>query len=353
MTPHRSHGRGTLVLKVRYRGVPRIERSTGTNDPKVAEQIRRMCDVLYDQGRLDLLEAMALPRGDARRLHPMLVFDRYKAGTLERLPRAEVLVPLAEQWEAWTAAAKVADSTTESRRKGWRGLRRHLHAAATLHDLPGALRDYRAACAAHPRTFNLARAAVMAFVRDVLGKRHALYAQVADVRVLARVGPRRQGRPFTVAGLRAHMAAMPSGMGMASWTMAVTGMGPKEYFRDGFTVQADRVLIHGQKREGRERVIPRAARIEAPSVSRETWRRAFKRVSPERQPYDLRRTFPALMLLAGIPANRRRAYMGHGARTMTELYEDAEVTQWLVEDAAALARVLGEPNPTLRLVGVA
>jgi len=53
---------------------------------------------------------------------------------------------------------------------------------------------------------------------------------------------------------------------------------------------------------------------------------------------------------SGLADPRRRAYMGHGARTMTELYETAEVDRWLVEDAAALGRVLGEPVGHLAVV---
>ena len=350
MTPHRSHGRGTLVLKKRFRGLPKIEKASGTSDAKVLDAMHRMCDVLYDQGRLDLLEAMALPNSDRRRLPPMLVYDRYRSGRLDTLPRADALVPLLAQWNDWMAAAKVVAETTRSRRKVRDALLRYLHAGASLTDLPGALRAYRAAAAAHHRTFNLARAACMAFIRDTLGKRHDLYAQVADVPVLKRTAAKRRPRPFTVAELRTHMAAMPKGTALMSWSMATAGMGPKEYFEDGFTVLPDRVLVHGQKREGRERVVPRVGLVVVPSLSRERWVKAFKRASPDHQPYDLRRTFANLMVEAQIPANRRRAYMGHGARGMTELYETAEVDRWLVEDGAALATVLGEPVGHLTMV---
>src|SRR6266487_6013273 len=57
VTPFRSHGKGTYVLKGTFGGV-RIERATGTHDAKRLEDLRAMCRTLADAGRLDVLEQL-------------------------------------------------------------------------------------------------------------------------------------------------------------------------------------------------------------------------------------------------------------------------------------------------------
>lgn len=58
-------------------------------------------------------------------------------------------------------------------------------------------------------------------------------------------------------------------------------------------------------------------------------------------PDDLRRTSSKWLELSGIPRTRRRMYMGHGAKDVTDLYERSEVTNYLVEDAKKLRAFLG------------
>lgn len=345
MTPTRSHRRGTFVLKRRFRGVRPIRRASGTTDAATFARLERMLEALYDQGRLDLLEGVATGA-----LHPLQVWNAYRVGQVATLPQADVLPPLKDRWTRWLAEAETSPANRRARQTALTALLRHTHRDAILSDLPAALAAYRAEDKQHARSVNLARAAALAFVRDVLGKRHALYELVAAVPVVqgkAARGP----RPFRAGALTDLMRAMGEPHGLMAWTMATTGMGPKEYWDDGFEVEADRVLVHGVKRSGRERIVPRVSFVVAPTRTLKHFRTRLVKVAPGRQIYDLRRTYAGLLVEAGIPANRRRLYMGHGARTMTELYERPEIAAWLAEDAAALRRVLGEPEPTgLRLV---
>jgi integrase len=70
-------------------------------------------------------------------------------------------------------------------------------------------------------------------------------------------------------------------------------------------------------------------------------------------PYDLRRTFAGLMVEAGIPRPRRKLYLGHEPEDITALYEQQEVREYLVNDAAKIRAILGEPEggPNLKVVG--
>ena len=67
-------------------------------------------------------------------------------------------------------------------------------------------------------------------------------------------------------------------------------------------------------------------------------------------PYDLRRTYMKWLELAVIPRTRRRLYMGHGAKDVSDLYETYEVTEFLIADAKKIRIALGlvEPSSTIR-----
>jgi hypothetical protein len=80
VTPFRSHGKGTFVLKGTFAGV-RIERSSGTSDPRTLKHLRAMCEALADVGRLDVLGQI---RDGGLRL--LDVWQHYRAGDWSRLP---------------------------------------------------------------------------------------------------------------------------------------------------------------------------------------------------------------------------------------------------------------------------
>jgi hypothetical protein len=63
-------------------------------------------------------------------------------------------------------------------------------------------------------------------------------------------------------------------------------------------------------------------------------------------PYDLRRSDATWLETAGIPRTRRRLYLGHGTRTVTDLYERHQVEAFLAEDGARLRSFIGE-RPTI------
>jgi integrase len=148
----------------------------------------------------------------------------------------------------------------------------------------------------------------------------------------------------------------------ALWGMALTGMGPREFF-DGWKIEAAGVHVPGTKRKARNRVVPlvMADRFSSATGGRELTtdhraRRFAKALAVASgdtvQPYDLRRTFATWMEKAQIPRSRRRRYMGHSLGDVTELYEDEEVERYLSEDAAKLEGfVRAGERGTLKLEG--
>lgn len=335
MAPHRSNGRGSLIVKRKFRGVPMIRRATGTRDPKVVEQVELMLQALYSQGRLDLLEAVA--RG---RLTLLQVLAQWRLGRELTLPPADVLPSLADSWRAWVERLPAG----EHRRKiglAERALR--IPAGATLADLPYLVTTYRTRAADRPRSVNLVRAYARAFLRDTVGTSHTLYLAVKDVRPL-QTGERVKGTPHPMPYILELCTQMGAQAGGMAWTMAASGMGNKEYWHDGFDATPERVNVHGRKTDRRanrtrDREVPRWCEepLVAPTMSEKAFRKALKEASDGVVGiYDLRRSFARWCEEAGIIDTNRDAYLGHGPRTMTQLYTWGQLPGQLATDATKL-----------------
>lgn len=137
------------------------------------------------------------------------VYARFTAGTLEELrgPRGEALLePLLEKW---LGEAEVAESTRLQRRDSFAYLKKCMRGKPLLRDLPALLTEFRAQCVArgHATTFNHAKSAAQAFLRDMIGRHTNAWARVSDVPTMKEAKRGRQG--LTVAEAlaegRAHL----------------------------------------------------------------------------------------------------------------------------------------------------
>ena len=165
--------------------------------------------------------------------------------------------------------------------------------------------------------------------------------------------PQRTKHPLTPDEVREIASKLHPRYGQMVWAMALTGMGPEEYWSLRWHQYADRVHIVGTKRAGRVRDVPCAHSVTPPSIMYAAFRRYLREASEGRAtPYDLRRTYANWLESAGVPRTRRRLYMGHGTKDVTDLYEFHEITAFLKEDAERLkSYVVGTENTaTLKLV---
>src|SRR5260370_550934 len=76
-----------------------------------------------------------------------------------------------------------------------------------------------------------------------------------------------------------------------------------------------------------------------PELTRWGFTSALRRIGLT--PYQARKTFDRWLQAAGIPRVRRKRYLGHGKRDVTDDYEFYEVTEYLRDDAAKLRAALG------------
>jgi integrase len=336
MTPHRSGGRGTLIIDRRYHGVGRIKRASGTNEAKVFRKILDMLDEIAGAGRTDVLR-------DIRDgiLHPLEVWNAYRQHGVHRLPTAERLRPLQSAVEEWLKTAEIAAKTRRDYAYVLNGVTDTAPSTTPITKLPKLLAAYR--YRAKPRMFNLARSACQAFIRDTVGRYHELWVEVANVR--PRKVRAKRGNPQTPEEARTITQSLGRYGGMW-WTMCCTGMGPNEYWDREWEILEDRIVIHGTKREGRSRVAPRITSPVRALILYPAFRRHLLDATDGTvRPYDARRSFAHWLEEAGIPRTRRRQYLGHGRRDVTDIYEDFPVERYVGQDARRLEEYLGgEPR---------
>lgn len=327
----------TRILDRRFRHVGRIKRSSGTDHLPTFRRINEMLSGLYERGRLDVLRSI-----QAGTYTPLEVWEAYRVNELERLPTIATIAPVETTIRAWVEKYDCSPAHRLSLSQSLRHIVKVGRATSTVADLPAMLSDLREAMRGkHPRTFNLARAAAQAFVRDTMRRTHPLWAEITDIAPL-RVTAQRVKHPLTPSELDA--LEIPDDAGDMAHSMARTGMGPGEYWGK-WKVLSDRIHVYGTKRAGRDRDIPLCGTITAPKMTYKEFREALVEAEAGITPYDLRRSYANWMEQAGIPRTRRRLYLGHGASDVTDLYEWHEVEKFLAEDAERLRKyVFGAPT---------
>lgn len=339
MSPHTDGTGGTFILDRRFPHVGRIKRASGTTHAPTYRRLNEMLDGLWQRGRLDLLRAIR----DGQ-LKPLQVWDAYRVGELHRLPSPEAMRGLDETWGAWVKGMVVPVDCSLKHKQSLETSQRYLSAArksATVDDLPRILEQLRESLGKeHRRSFNLLRSHALAFVRDTLKRNHPLWLAVAAVEPV-KVKATRRKHPLTPAEMRAHFPHPDTDQVDAiAWGMVLTGMGASEYW-GRWSVRLDRIHIEGTKRAGRVRDIPLISRPAVPAMHRRTFEDKVRERMSDVTPYDLRRTFANWMEAAEIPRTRRRLYMGHGVRDVTDEYEAHEVSAFLADDAGKLRAFLG------------
>lgn len=313
-----------------FPGVGRIRRASGATTKATFTAMNGMLTTLFSAGRLDVLYGLR----DGT-IHPMVVYNAFRVGRLDELPSPTAMLPFADAYEAWRGKLDCSVWHRQSLKSSGVRLNNTLPARGTNADLPFALRELRDTLRATPRTFNVTRSAVLAFLRDEVGRGDALYRACLSIQSL-RVKPKKAKRPQTVEALETTLEGFweDEAFRVACWSMAVTGMGPGEYWGH-WDYTTDGIAIHGTKREGRERVVPDVGIALKPLCTRSVYQDRCEAIGLW-SPYDMRRSFANWVEAAGIPRTRRKLYMGHGATDITDLYEWHEVKAFLASDAKKL-----------------
>ena len=334
----------TIEIDVRFAGGRvRVKRATGSTDRRVARDMKAMLRWLWRQPAYrHLVEEIAAGAKALADVYAAYVTDQLAA----LAPHFEDR-PLFDAREGWLATFDCSPSHRTRLRQAFtclEALRRRRD--ARLSELPVLLLEYRAHCvpAGTPRAFNYARAGSQALLRDLIGRRHPLYLRVADLQPMREAKQGKKGLTVPEAGaardaLRQHSPAAAR----AWWAMCWTGMGPTEFW-GGWTVETDRVVIRGTKRPGRRwgtegRAVPLVALPTRPEIQPQQLARLLRPLGLA--PRQARNTFARALEDAGIPRTRRKLYLGHGVKDITDGYERHEIAAFLAEDRARLCALLG------------
>ncbi len=331
---YRINGRGSYVIDRCFgAGIGRVKRATGTHDRKMVEAINGMLTLLWDRGRLDVVEQV---RDGC--LHPLRAYQLFRMGGFDAMPSAEYAVPVQTAMREWAEELNCSDP---HRHDILLTLRILTDGADTLNvaGLPATVRRLAEVYADRPRMFNKMRAHVQAFLRDLVGRNSQVWRDVANVGSLME---RKQALPgLRVQDFEAKVAPLPEPYPAMLWTIVLTGMLPKEYF-GRWEADATAIRVFGTKRRDRGlglpggfRSVPRIGIAVPPQLPEDAFRRAVPKLTgfPLKQ---LRNTYARWLAEADVVKVRRRAYMGHAPQDMTEHYEQHDVTPELAGDAALL-----------------
>lgn len=356
MTPHKHSPGGSLMLDRSFRGIGRIHRASGFTD---ARTFRAFNDALTEMAK-DAAGREWIRALQRLQVEPLDVWAKYKKGKWREAPRPETADSAVKAITKWREDTKdqVSDDTYRVRGELITKVEAYGRAGVTVEELPTVLRAMKAGMAKAPASFNLLRNYLRAFLRDTLGTRHELYQIVKhDVGPIAIPGhakkKERKRHPLTPAQVQllaskfstiAAGGGTQEGHGHCAIAMALAGMHPKEYFVNGFSVSARYVHVRGEKREGRDRKVPKLfpsklwphLTLKQPTITKHSFERAFaaarKAAKLTCSPIDLRRSFSNWLEAAGIERTRRRMYMGHNPGDVTALYETQELLQHLAAD---------------------
>jgi hypothetical protein len=326
--------KGTYEIDRIFPTLGRVRIRTGTHDKRRAEQYEQMLGLVP----LDVVRLIAEDLVSLRE-----VFDLWSQG--RPLPSADELRPLVRTLEAWID--KPLRAVGPSEQKAREAFAEKITALspkdASLRAFPGLCKQLYVTYEAVGRgaMWNRSRAAAFAFLRDVIGRRTELYAQVAAIPAL-KENPQFSRHPCTVAEARAIATALGPKWGGIWWAMCCTGMGSKEYWKDGWRVVAHGVEIAGQKRTARNRIVPLVVRPSPAAGTMAGFAEAVERAALGVTPRDARRSYERWLDELGAPDYLQDAFMGHGPKTMRALYKWGDITAWLVEYGEKLRAHVGE-----------
>jgi integrase len=351
-------------------GVGRIAVYSGTTNRGTFKRINAMLSALHQLGDLDTLRAIK----DGT-FAPLVVLHAYERGQLAKLSRA-ASAPLIPALLKFHETHEAGVSYRSDLRTSIRHVEKVKGAqSATVASLPTILRGMKDDFRERPVAFNRLRAHLLAFASEHAGHLSPLWTEIHRVQRFKKAEgtrPRKlKRRPLTVAELDLVCAAFTDhvvyggrkgaanagrktvkrtiragALAVMTRFLATTGMRPSEYWQRGgakWTPSLDVTWVHGTKTAAANRTTFLIETPIPPMCGEQFFRRAFaaateKAIRVGLDVYSLRRTFAALCESARIEPSRARAYLGHGPKTVTDLYLRTNVLPFVEQDAALVSQ---------------
>lgn len=332
MTPHRTKaGLGTFMIDRQLRGIGRVKRASGTTDSRVLKGINGMLSTMHEAGMFPQLEAIR----DGK-IHPLVAYATYKRTGIKGLPDANAMETVEAAWTTWNNRVK-NKSTRRMHQNSWKHVASALPDGGTFAQLPDAVLSLRDTLEDHPPAFNRARASVLAFLRDRLGKKHSVYETVSGIPAM-KEEPVNRSAP-TIERAMQIRDGLPEKAASIWWSMVTTGMGLLEY-DSAWELHDSHVSIPGTKRKDRVRVVPRLGTPQRRDMGWKQYKKVLTAMGV--QPYDARRAYEHILEEAQVSRTRCKLYMGHALRDVTDRYGRADLNKFLASDRLALLAYIAE-----------
>jgi integrase len=321
-------------------GIRRMYRSSGTSDPKVLQRINDMLAELADEPTEPHRQILQqLNQGKLSFLEVLAAYKKLGVKGVEKLASDSGI--RTEDFSRWLDGHPIAETTRASYLANYTTLMKWSKQDDTMRSLPIILDEYRKWCVKNKRNhraWNIAMSVCKAWVRATLSARSEVYQDLRSMKTLKRKGSSHTNPYFSPRDVQDVMQRLPDGVGDMLWTMALHGLGPKEYLFDGIRVEGDGLHIRGQKHEHRDRVVPlvvKPAPVVIPSYRR-LYELIKKASDKQMRPYDLRRSYSRWLLGAGVISNRAKMYQGHTTQDQTDTYAFHDARDFLKADALLL-----------------
>lgn len=350
---------GTLVIDWQRKGIGRIKKNSGTDSISVKDRYVDLLDRLYSAGKVDALTALKDNKVTFTEL-----FDWERNGIGTTPPWEQYGRPIEAYIQDYYLTGNshknnqaLATRTISGYKNCFKQLLLHSRGKASLKDLPHLLKEYQNACIKKNiwRTYNQARTASLGLVRHATKSRSTtLYQNIKNIGLLQRpdITPAYENNPFSVNELDKAFAKkdIDERLRNTIWFLCLTGLGPKEYLEDGFSVKENIITIYGKKKTSRVRRVP----VVFAGVIQEKWcayrklLKDFHAVFPDRTLYDCRRTFKTWCNEAGVSYLQSTIMMGHATSiSHREAYGKVPERKWLGEVGQKLYRYIVEKQTTI------
>ena len=345
MTAWKSHGRGTTILRMAFKGVGQIERATGFQDPAMLPRLKEMCRTLYEAGRDDILREVQ--RGE---LTLREVWLTYRAGDWRKMPTAAHALPFRETFEAWVEKKPGALYRTFARAALTALLK--VGDPETLGRLPPLALRYRTACETRGQAamWNRTQNRLRAFLRDTLTRDHPLYHDIAILPRL-RETPKRRVHAQTPEQAANIGTVLGGEYARIWWVLCCHGLMPDEFFNGKWAVEDGRLRIRGTKWSSRNRVVPLLLEPFAPHLSQHGFATALRRAQLDVTAYDARRSYGLWCDLCGFPEAWKKLLLGHQL-SITQGYGWRETEAMLVEAEPRLKALVAPYGGTFSGIAV-
>jgi hypothetical protein len=305
--------------------------------------LKTMMDNLYERGRLDILRSIK-----DRVVRPLIVYEHWKTGALNKVPSIATLRPMSVMEEWVSTAPDLASTTRKSYTDHLKIFLDFTGRDRPIQSLPIYVEHYKRKCAEQKtyRSFDVVRAICQSYLHDA--RLEALWQAVKYIKPF-RKKRKKRGRwePFEFYEVL-RQVSLPHQAILQS--LAFTGMMPSEYWGRKWTVKQNGIQIDGTKTEYRCGMVPLVFEPVLPQRQQLAFRRALAKCG-DYVPYDCRRGYAHWLARAKIPDARRDAYMRLAGKSIRGSYEEHEVDGFLKRDAAQLKEWMEDELKTRVFVG--